>query len=167
MDLVKFDLPPGTMVRLCEESEVSYQNGWRLIAIVPWKGRKEFQEDLQDERGNYLRRLTVWRDVESVRYVLAQDENETVAIALRAEMIAKNELREVKNDLGAAQADLAKEKASAEKLKGQLTNWEANYRAVGTELSSAQAAKRKMELDIGKLREALGTQRMREFLGDK
>jgi hypothetical protein len=167
MDIEKFDLPPGTLVRICEESEAQYQHGWRLIAIVPWKGRVAYDEEKRDERGSYLRMEKVWVDTESVRYVLAQDVNETVEKALREASVAQEDLRSARGKLEDATDALEREKKVSAKATTDFEH--ANYFLIekGQQLQAAEASKQKLEKDISKLRDALGELRMKEILGSK
>jgi len=162
VNIEKFDLPPGTVVRICEESDAQYQHGWRLIAIVPWKGRQ-----LESEQQPNGLMIPVWRDVGSVRYVLAQDENETVAEAQRAALGAQSDLAVERSDRVAAEAALEQEKKVSAKAIADFER--ANQFLIGKTrvLQIAEDAKHKMEADISKLRDALGDLRMREILEGK
>jgi len=167
MDVTKFELPLGTQIKVCEESAVQYQRGWGLIAIVPWQGRVKSDEEQRDERGNYLRNVAVWRDVESVRYVLTQDPNEAIEQAMREQERAESARSEAEASLGALRLESERTNKKLLLAEAALKNTETEFRAMERKHELALMSKRAMENDIAKLRSELGDKRMREILEGK
>jgi len=166
MEIQKFDLPPGTDVKVVSADEMKYgaSYGWRLLAVVPEVQPVQLTENESGSEGRFMNRL-VHRETTKIWYVLARDPHEVID-ALRSENAGwRTSGAERVKEKEEAEANL---KAAEKKLalaQGELESVKKNHTTMHQSYIDATTAKRKMENDIAKLRTAIGDIRMKEILG--
>jgi hypothetical protein len=144
------------------------REGWRLVAIVQEQTYVTAQET-QPVGGGQFGTVMASRAMPSItnRYLVGRDETSALAESHRLRMEAEEKrgaaVMELKRHAEAAQA--------ADKLAAQVTDLQDTLqRAEDRETHAARSYQeriRKYEIDIGKLRAALGDLRMTEILGPK
>jgi len=171
MEIQKFDLPPGTEVRLLDEQEMRFsQRGWRLIAVVPIETPLSLSESETSPSGHHQR--LVVRPSTVVKYIVARDAHEGMEAARKSEESAQREhdktreelrlanekLKELEKALKVSSAEATAEKGKVERLfQAGLDQTERHAEQI--------RGHRKLEMDFGKLCDALGKIRVREILG--
>jgi uncharacterized membrane protein YqiK len=165
-EIQKFDLPTATACEIAEEGRFRELSacGYRLIAIVPVDRIVPISDSGTNEHGQYFNKTRQER-VTDAKYVMALDAESAIAKtqaalaaatsrALTAEQratVLEDETKKLRVDLAKAQEEVKRNCGIAEALR---------------EGGKAEAdRRRKMEADIGKVRNAVGDIRMKEILG--
>jgi len=152
-----YDLPDAT------------KEGWRLVAIVQEQGYMMAAESIPNPNPSFGGMIATQRAMPSIttRYVVGRDETSALAAAHRLREAAEEKTRaavaELKNHAAQAQAAerLGQENVGLkERLKRETENLQ-------TALKFQQDRVRRYEVDLGRIRAALGDLRMNEILGPK
>ncbi len=162
-------------IKVVAADNVEYQigrgGGWRLLALVPSQQSRDAFASCQyhgSASGCYSGcngRKSTTEVLDIVNYVIGRKKDDPVAeIAARLEQAESrcNTLQRSVNDLTKEKKAVDEKLAEAEKrtegLRQQHDGLTGNY-------AGLEARGRKLELDIAKLRTALGDLRMKEILG--
>jgi len=150
----------GVKVVRSDQMGVLYSGTWRIVAM--------FQEDVTEWPNSGYTQANAPVTLKKTFFLIAQTNEEEVLKELRAALDAQtrnaqhanDRQREFEGKLKAAEADVTR---LAEERTRQLTI--ANRCA--DETRAAVAAKRKLEVDLAKVRTALGELRWKEILDSK
>jgi hypothetical protein len=165
-EIQQLDLPVDAITRVVPLADVEHcsWSGFRPIAIIPVDEFQSVTDSGTDDQGRFTSKTRQER-VATVKILVALDPGS--ALALRQGKI--NELTTLVSDAERRASDLRTENEKLTKLVKELTERvdreQARSSASRTLVDEIRANARKMEADLGKVRDAVGQIRMKEILG--
>ncbi len=170
-----FNTPPGTATKVVSEHELAAvtKAGWRLVCIVTTQEAIHLSEEIeppppQPGYNNYVQptRSKGRTELGTVSKFLVELDKESVLHELRGALElqrvatdhAELENRKTKEDLQILNQMLANKTSEIERRSSE-------YAMLTETLRVGQGFRRKLEEDIAKIREAIGSSKMKEILG--
>jgi hypothetical protein len=145
-------------------SDPEGMEGWDLLAIISTldDSIQQSQDYLANggiEQHSHVVRTTF------IRYLFGLPEDDAFAEVSEAKKKAEGDLVEMKKDLDTAHGELKIAFGMIDDLKVDLANLKERRREDHEDGKVARKVRQKLEADIGKLREHLGTATLKEILG--
>lgn len=142
------------------------QQGWDLEKVMDGDRIVTEHESVRDSNG-YYQQIQKKQTLKSQTFLFSR---ETEGLGVQVEILT-GELNQAKSDLRAfkevSEHKLKKLTEESEKVKAELVQSNDSLYATKTKRSELEASYRKMELDLGKVRAAVGEIRMKEILETK
>lgn len=139
-------------------------DGWRVVGFLELE--TQVMKDYQDERGYWSTRTA--KELRT-HALLARTQNAAEAYERR-----RQEIREAleqglvsnhKNQVRQLEKELEEQATSFNKATSEIERWRASHDKLGVQLEDLRQQKYKLEKDLARVREAIGTVRWKEIIG--
>lgn len=166
------------VMRVCrpDELEELTRNGWRFVEALPVDEMTSVYENFTASEQALLRQHSGGYGVESgrsrhipirtVKILVSQDASSAIAQANARAATAEREASDARRQIAEALAKIKTLEADLRKAQENIAYEKRESDKALSDLRAEQALRRKMELDIGKIRKDIGEARMREILGE-